>query len=639
MLGEYRTGILLSIIFLFFAGVTGMAEESPTDLTGLTWVTEEFPPYNFMDNGTASGLMVDMITAIARKAGEDLPRESITFLPWSEAYQNAVHTPGTVIFSIARTPEREDLFSWIGPVVTADITLYSSRSRNISIHDPADLAEYTIGAVADDVAIDSLIRSGIDKTAIITGPDPYTMITCLENGTIDLFAYGDIAAEYHIRNATGKSGYFRVSGRIDTVPVYIGVNKETSPILVKKLREGFEALKKTATDGGMSEYDQILSCWLAGAALTNMQYLTEGYYPYTFLEDGIAKGISVDILRSIFSRYAIDVPDDHFVFGVWEDVYNTTLTRNGTALCILARSPERENLFRWAGPIDRTPVVIFSLQDRADTLRNTSPSEMKIGSITADIADTALIEAGGRDIVYSDDPADLIRMLEKGEIDGWAYALTPGLQRIHQYSADPSSITPVQTLRTYDFYIGFNRNTPEPLVRSFQDLLDLVRTEKDETGVSMYEQILYRYVIPSYSESIITEEDVKNLVNTTVSDLTRDTPDTIRRINAGLDPYKSANTPGLYVFVYDPDVNMVAHADNIRMVGINYHNKTDVAKNPFRDQIVTGALENGSGWVDYIYSSQVESGLFWKTTWYQLAVGSDGKKYIVCAGMFRNHPA
>lgn len=638
MLRWYRNGIILFLFLLLFAGLTGSAEESPPHLTDLTWLTEEYPPYNFMDNGTPSGLMVDMVTAIAGKAGEELPRESLTFLPWSEAYQNAVHTPGTVIFSIAKTPEREDLFSWIGPVVTADITLYSSRSRNISIHDPADLAGYTIGAVADDVAIDSLYRSGVDRTTIITGPDPYTLISSLENGTIDLFAYGDIAAEYHIKNATGKSGYFRVSGRIDTVPVYIGVNKETSPDLVEKIRDGFEELKKSRTDGEMSEYDQILSSWLAGAALQNMHYFTEGYYPYTFQEEGIPKGISVDILKYIFSRYGIDVPDDHFVFGVWEDVYNITLTRNGTALSILARSPERENLFRWAGPIDRTPVVIFSLQDRADAFRNTSPSAMKIGTITADIADTALIEAGGKDIVYSDEPADLIRKLEKGEIDGWAYALLPGLQRIHQYAADPSSITPVQTLRTYEFYIAFNRNTPEPLVRSFQDLIDLVRTEKDETGVSMYEQILYRYVVPSYSESSITEEEVKTLVNTTVSDLARDAPDTIRRVNAGEDPYKSATTPGLYVFVYDPDVNMVAHADNIRMVGVNYHNKTDVAKTPFRDRIVTGAMENGSGWMDYIYSSQVESGLFWKTTWYQLAEGSDVKQDIVCAGMFRNHP-
>lgn len=54
----------------------------------------------------------------------------------------------------------------------------------------------------------------------VTGSDPYTLIKFLDNGTIDLFAYGNIAADYHIRNATGKSGYYKVSGRIGAFPIY-----------------------------------------------------------------------------------------------------------------------------------------------------------------------------------------------------------------------------------------------------------------------------------------------------------------------------------------------------------------------------------------------------------------------------------
>lgn len=348
----------------------------------------------------------------------------------------------------------------------------------------------------------------------------------------------------------------------------------------------------------MSKFDQILSSWLLSDGLKQMKYLTEGYYPYTFKEKGIPKGISVNILKDIFSRYDIDVPDDNFIFGKWEDVYKRTLTQNGTALSILARSPERENLFRWTGPIDKTPIVIFCLRKSADKFKNISPSDMKIGIITDDIAATALINTGGSDIVYSSDPQELIKMLETGTIDGLAYALMPGRQLINQYSSDPSSIVPVQTLKTYDFYIAFNHNTSSQLVQSFQDTLDLIRTEKDETGVSPYDRILYRYIEPEYSDSTIQVIEVTDLVNQTTSDLARDAPATIRNINAGLLPYLSAGIPDLYVFVYDSNVNMVANSDNIRMVGVNYHNKTDVAGTPFRDHIVEGALANGSGWED-----------------------------------------
>lgn len=634
------SGIILSLslCILLFPGIPGLADEQYDFADDLTWVTEEYPPFNVMNNGTASGLMVDLVIAITRKAGNQIPRESIRFLSWSEAYRTALNEPGIAIFSIAQTPEREDLFSWVGPVVSSDIALYSSRSRNITINTPDELSHYTIGTVADDVTIDYLVNAGVDKASIVTASDPDTLITYLDNGTIDLFAYGDIAADYHIRNATGKPGYFKVSGKIGTVPVYIGFSRGTPAILVEKFRSAFEELRKTPENGGMSEFDQILSSWLLDEGLMHMQYLTEGYYPYTFREDGVPKGISVDILQYIFSRYDIDLPTDKFVFGTWEDVYNRTLTRNGTALCILARSPERENLFRWAGPIDKTPIVIFCLRESADTFKNVSPADMKIGTITDDIAATALIHAGGRDIVYSNDPRELITLLESGDIDGWAYALMPGYQLINQYASDPSSLVPVQTLKVYDFYFAFNPNTSASFVQSFQDMVDLIKTEKDETGVSMYDRILYRYEKPENSDSTITAEEVIDLVNQTVTDLARDAPGTIKRINAGLSPYRSTEKPDLYVFVYDTKVNMVAHADNIRMVGENYHNKTDVAGTPFRDHIVEGALEHGTGWEDYIYRNPVESGLFWKTTRYQLVNGSDGKQYVVCSGMFRNNP-
>lgn len=628
--------LILSLCMVLVVCTPAIAENQTTSFHDLTWVTEEYPPFNFHDNGTPSGLMVDLIAAISRKAGEEISPESFTFLPWNKAYQKAVTDPDTVIFAIAKTSDRENLFKWVGPVVSYNLSLYSKRSNNITITSTDELVKYRIGTITDDVTIDNLVQAGIKKEDIITNTDPRTLVQELENGTIDLFAYGDITANYYIKNVTGNSAYYRLSGQIGSVPVYIGFSKETLDAVVKKFQTAFDEVKSTPTDGGMSEFDQIVSSWMLGDGLSDTQYFTEGYYPYTFRENGTPKGISVDILQYIASLYGAHIPDDHFTFGTWEDVYKKTMTRNGTALAILARSPERENLFKWAGPIDQTPIVIFSLRDSVGRLGNLSPSEMKIATITEDIAATTLVNAGGKDIVYSSEPEVQIRMLENGSVDGWAYALLPGRQLISQYAQNSSAIIPVQTLKTYDFYIAFNRNTSPRIVSSLQDTMDLLRSEKDRSGVSMYDQILYRYVQPEFSTSTISSQEVTDLVNQTAADLSRDAPGTIERINAGQPPYKNEAKPDLYVFVYDPEVTMIAHGENARMIGLNYHTKVDVAGVPFRDQLVKGALTNGTGWVDYIYSSPAETGLFWKTTRYQLATGGDGKQYIVCAGMYKN---
>jgi len=633
-----KPGIFLIILFCLILTliIPVIADEQASSLKGLTWVTEEYPPFNFHDNGTPSGLMVDLISAISRKAGDEIPSDSFIFLPWNEAYQKARNNSDTVIFAIAKTPDRESLFKWVGPVLSYNISLYSQRGKNIIITNTDNLAKYRIGAVADDVAIDDLIQAGIKKEDIITDPDPRVLVHDLEDNTIDLFAYGDLAANYYIKNVTGNSAYYKLSGRIGSAPIYIGFNKNTSDTLVEKFNNAFEELKKTPIDGSMSDLDQIVSSWMLGDGLSHTEYLTEGYYPYTFIENGTPKGISVDILRSIASQYGAEIPDDHFNFGPWEDVYKKTMTQNGTALAILARSPDRENLFKWAGAVDHTPVVIFTLRKSAEKFRNVSPSEMKIATITDDIAATTLVKAGGKDIVYSSQPQDQIRMLENGSVNGWAYALLPGRQLISQYAINASDIVSVQTLKNYDFYIAFNRNASPQIISSLQDSMDLLRSEKDTNGVSMYDQILYRYTQPAFSDSNLTVQEVIDLVNQTVADLTRDAPETIKSINSGQHPYKNAEKPELYVFVYDPDVNMVAHADNARMVGLNYHNKVDVAGVPFRDHLVQTALTNGTGWVDYIYSSPAETGLFWKTTLSQLTTGSDAKTYIVCSGMYKN---
>jgi polar amino acid transport system substrate-binding protein len=103
-------------------------------------------------------------------------------------------------------------------------------------------------------------------------------------------------------------------------------------------------------------------------------------------------------------------------------------------------------------------------------------------------------------------------------------------------------------------------------------------------------------------------------------------------------PYLNRENTGLYVFVYDKEVNMTAHGDNRQMVGKNFRGKTDVEGKAFRDEIVAGALSHANGWEDYIYTSPNQSGLYYKTTYYQRVEGSDGTTYIVCSGKFKDQP-
>ncbi len=135
-------------------------------------------------------------------------------------------------------------------------------------------------------------------------------------------------------------------------------------------------------------------------------------------------------------------------------------------------------------------------------------------------------------------------------------------------------------------------------------------------------------------ERAITEEQVTALVAQVCAELGQDAAATIAKINQGAAPYKDAANPALYVFVYDPEVVMVAHP-RADLVGKSVKGKPDVKGKKFRDEIVERALKGEAGWVDYLYQKPGETGIHPKTTFFSKATGSDGATYIVCAGKYQ----
>jgi len=134
-------------------------------------------------------------------------------------------------------------------------------------------------------------------------------------------------------------------------------------------------------------------------------------------------------------------------------------------------------------------------------------------------------------------------------------------------------------------------------------------------------------------EAAITDEAVVALVDQTAADLTKDAAATIQKINDGTHPYKDKDNPEFYVFVYDTDVNMIAHPDKT-LVGKNFKGKPDARGKKFRDLIVENATKSTTGWEDYLYKKPDAAGLFDKKAYFKLTTGSDGKKYVVVCGKY-----
>ncbi len=371
---------------------------------------------------------------------------------------------------------------------------------------------------------------------------------------------------------------------------------------------------------------------------TGVTYYTEQYPPYNYLENGTLRGVAVDLLVETTGRMGSPVSTDAIHVLPWADAYGAALERNNTALFSTVRLPEREKLFKWAGPIVTEHKVLFARSGSGISINDaTDLTGYRIGVVTDDAALGELTALGvdPRSVVAYPDPSAVLTMLLEKKIDLFAYGRDAGEYVMKDTTGSVSGIIVVYELRGYELYYAFSPDTPDTTVAAFQKALDGVKNNPDRTGVTEYQRILYRNIETGCAEQTVPAYEVMELVNRTARDIENDAAGTFELITAQKPPYYDPDNPAKYVFVYNTGVTIVADGGNAAYKGLNMSGKTDVAGAPFRDQIVAGALRQGTGWVDYIFVNPAESGLFEKTTYFTLVKGSDGDIYVVCSGTYK----
>ncbi|WP_333607182.1 substrate-binding periplasmic protein [Arsukibacterium sp.] len=106
---------------------TPKVEAGTTTEPPLQFFTEHAPPGEYLnEQGEVVGATVSLVRLLMQRlndAGE------IYLLPWPRAFAMAHEEPASVLFETVRTPEREALFQWVGPIKQHRISLYGNKSQ------------------------------------------------------------------------------------------------------------------------------------------------------------------------------------------------------------------------------------------------------------------------------------------------------------------------------------------------------------------------------------------------------------------------------------------------------------------------------------------------------------------------------
>ncbi len=224
----------------------------------MSYVTEEYPPYNYTENGELYGIAVDVLLKSSEISGDSISKSSILVLPWSSGYRSALIEKDKVVFSTTRTKLRENLFQWVGPISKTRIVVMAAKKRAIEITSPEQLIEYSIGVIRDDVGEQLLLELGVPRESMQERSDAEVLAKSLKKGRIDLWAYEENVARWWLDKFGYDQKEFEVVYVLQEGELYYAFNRNVDIVLINKLQRALNILKNNVTENGTTEYQKIV---------------------------------------------------------------------------------------------------------------------------------------------------------------------------------------------------------------------------------------------------------------------------------------------------------------------------------------------------------------------------------------------
>lgn len=195
----------------------------------LEYITEEFPPYNFVGrDGALQGLNVELLRETLKLLGRSKNTQNILVKPWAVAYQEAQDpAKKNVLFSTVRMETRERLFKWVGPLSYADTAIFTLKNNpyGLQVGKNNNLKRFHCGAVLDDVGHLNLKKQGIRDGNILLTVSFKELIEKLAAKQIQCIAYSEAGGKLLMQQEGFNPKDYDVVSRKGVGQYYLAFNK------------------------------------------------------------------------------------------------------------------------------------------------------------------------------------------------------------------------------------------------------------------------------------------------------------------------------------------------------------------------------------------------------------------------------
>ena len=207
----------------------------------LTIVTESYPPLSFAQGDSITGYGAEVVKVLQKAVGN---HDKITLMKWDDAYKLALKEPNVLIFTLERTPARDTLFSWIGPLGENKTYFYGLKKTGITLTNLDDAKKVKAIATTTNWFTEQLLKDKGFKN-LVSSATPVENVKQLMKGKATLSIFTDLTVGQIVKDAGYTMDDIVPVYEVMTTGFYLGFSKKTDPATVKAWQKAFIDMRKS----------------------------------------------------------------------------------------------------------------------------------------------------------------------------------------------------------------------------------------------------------------------------------------------------------------------------------------------------------------------------------------------------------
>lgn len=239
--------MVLTLIFIAVAGVA-----TAQTLNDLTWMTEEYPPYNFTENDQLKGIAVDVLLEVWKRVGINKTAKDIKVYPWARGVSLMEKTNGCCLFSTTMTPHRKKVlgYQFFSPIPGKEESgnhIIALKSDHIKISSEDDLKKYRIGVVLGDVGEDLVVEAKIPTDKIDTCNSGEQLVKKMDKKRFDVMSYEFQTTQALMKDNNMDPAMYEIVYTFPPLQMGYAFNKNMDSALIKELQKTLDAVTADGT--------------------------------------------------------------------------------------------------------------------------------------------------------------------------------------------------------------------------------------------------------------------------------------------------------------------------------------------------------------------------------------------------------